>query len=453
MSNKNYRFVFGRKSEHEYEVHLKEQGGEHDFTARLFADTQYDFSWRLDFHPEIAFDLLDLAVAIYTADWHSKRMHDIQADIHISLPVRYPEIWQSNKIQEQLQSLLYWYTEDNWEFSFTKAVHGISLPQSSKLPILGEKEVALWSAGLDSFTGLIRRIESNTADEYLLFGTGSNGLIHARQKRLMKGNDHIKGLRAIFSGRVGYQRLLIQYRWNKNIANNSEFRVRGLAFILLGAVTAYLEGQSSLHIYENGIGAINLPLSDAEVGLDHARSVHPISLARIEKFLNTIFGNFKILNSFWDQTKGQMCAHIVHQRDLQKLAFQTLTCDRLPRIEGRQCGYCTSCLLRRQALLWANVHDETVYGSDQNHFVENWDIDIRAVLDQIHHLRTVIDNSSVFFGEYISLYETAAYLAAHNGISVENAEERLHRLYKQYVSEWEEVEPILRDKLRFNTNR
>jgi queuosine biosynthesis protein QueC len=177
--------------------------------------------------------------------------------------------------------------------------------------------------------------------------------------------------------------------------------------------------------------------------------VHPKSLFHIEKFLNQVLGNFKVSNPFCDQTKGQMCAHIAHQSHFQKLAFQTLTCDRLPRVEGRQCGYCTSCLLRRQALLWANIHDETLYGSDQNYFVDDWDIDIRAVLDQIHHLQSVIENPNVFFREYASLNETANYLAAHNGVAVENAKDGLYHLYKQYVSEWEKVELILIDKLGF----
>jgi hypothetical protein len=276
MSNKHYIFAFGSKSDNEYKVHLKRQGNEHDFIARLFSDTQYAFSPRRNFHPEIVLDLLDLAVAIYTVDWHSKRTHDIQADIHITLPVRCPEIWQSSEVQAQLVSLLQWYTEDNWEFSFTDAIRRISVEQPSKMLMPGEKEVALWSAGLDSLTGLIQRVESRTAHEYLLFGTGSNDLIHGRQKHLIKGTRDLQGLRKIFGGRVGYQRLLIQFRGSKNIAKNSEFRARGLAFILLGAVTAYVEGQNNLNIYENGIGAINLPLSAAEVGLDHARACYEL---------------------------------------------------------------------------------------------------------------------------------------------------------------------------------
>src|SRR5262249_38297100 len=154
----------------------------------------------------------------------------IPIDIHITLPVRYPEVWKSPEIQENLSHLLQWYTEDNWHFTFTKAVLNKNSIESSKLPLSGQREVALWSAGLDSFTGLIQRIKSKTAEEYLVFGTGSNDFIHAKQKKLVQG-EH--GLRESFGGRIGYQRLHISFNGATSIPHNQEFRARGLAFVLL----------------------------------------------------------------------------------------------------------------------------------------------------------------------------------------------------------------------------
>jgi len=78
--------------------------------------------------------------------------------------------------------------------------------------------------------------------------------------------------------------------------------------MLLGAVCALLADQQLLHIYENGVGAINLPFRASEVGLDHTRAVHPISLFEMSDTVSRITqASFRFVNPFVYSTKAK-CA-------------------------------------------------------------------------------------------------------------------------------------------------
>ena len=77
---------------------------------------------------------------------------------------------------------------------------------------------------------------------------------------------------------------------------------------MLGAACAYLMGQKVLYLYENGIGAINLPYRESAVGLDHSRSVHPLTLLMVSDVISELLGQeFEVKNPFLFWTKAEMC--------------------------------------------------------------------------------------------------------------------------------------------------
>ena len=77
--------------------------------------------------------------------------------------------------------------------------------------------------------------------------------------------------------------------------------------MLLGSAYSYLRGHRVLHVYENGIGAINLPYRKSAVGLDHSRSVHPETLRRVGLLMTELIDeNFKVRNPFLFHTKAEM---------------------------------------------------------------------------------------------------------------------------------------------------
>ena len=130
-------------------------------------------------------------------------------------------------------------------------------------------------------------------------------------------------------------------------------RSRGFVFQVLGAVTALMAGAKELYVYENGVGAISLPYTAAQVGAHNTRATSPLFLAGMSEFISTVVGHqFEIRNPYLFRTKGQICEALRGSR-LRDLIRLTGSCDGFPllrRADKDHCGYCTSCLLRRQAL-------------------------------------------------------------------------------------------------------
>ncbi len=397
---------------------------------------------------EIA-DLIDVAMTVYVADHLSMRKAGMPCDVHIIVPVRRPEILGSSVLKECLQSILYRYTGDHWSFEFTlRTMHGRLTELQMCMPFADPVQpvkVALWSGGLDSLAGLYNQLLAESTTKYTLFGTGANTFIHSAQRRIAEavGNK--------FHGRI--KLVQVPYRLNetKELAKSSSQRSRGFVFLLLGAACAYLERQSTLYIYENGIGAINLPFRESEVGLDHSRSVHPLSLLHMSNLVSHILGrSFVFRNPFLFQTKAQMCS-VLAQYNVIDLAFLTITCDRLHRERPIQCGCCSSCLLRRQALAALGIEDRTEYlvTSHQAYVSSNRSFDsnhLRAMLYQVDILRSLLNSvdpwHSLLKG-YPILQEIADQVARQEALAPVVPVEQLLQLYQCYVHEWDSVQHII----------
>ena len=121
-------------------------------------------------------------------------------------------------------------------------------------------------------------------------------------------------------------------------------RTRGFLFLLIGGVTALMTGQNKLSIYENGIGAINLPFDGSQIGIDNSRSVNPVTLKLISQLLSLAGGiEFSIVNHCLYQTKAEMCGTAAVAAVLAGIR-STFSCDGFPvrRRLFAQCGFCTS---------------------------------------------------------------------------------------------------------------
>ena len=64
------------------------------------------------------------------------------------------------------------------------------------------------------------------------------------------------------------------------------FPVRGVLYSLFLVLRVHTYGEKVLYLYENGIGAINLPYRESAVGLDHSRSVHPLTLLMVSEVVS-----------------------------------------------------------------------------------------------------------------------------------------------------------------------
>ena len=173
-------------------------------------------------------------------------------------------------------------------------------------------------------------------------------------------------------------------------------RARVAAFAILGSAYALLEQQTALAVYENGPGALNLPFRASEVGLDHSRGVHPLSLAWISQLVSSIAGKqFVVHNPFIGWTKAEMC-RVLDRMNLSAVAGITQSCDRSPRSKIPQCGTCSSCILRRQALLASGIPDTSDYlvhkGTDQQRKKYLAESHLPYMMSQARNLRQLLDS-------------------------------------------------------------
>lgn len=318
--------------------------------------------------PELS-DLLDVAVAVYLADRLARRTgganqyeHHWQRNMRVTVPVRDPGRWNSPGVSDALRAALTFLTEDEWRFEFTQRPPGHTRPAEDVQFLFAEELdepilVALFSGGLDSLAGLAADLESNPAGSIVLVSANTNTRVIPVQRALVEQLRHRTARKVVWTiAHFGMRRRKKrQYEGEERTQ-----RTRGFAFAVVGAVAALVAGARRLRLYENGVGAINLPYVDSQLGAESTRAMHPTALSRIQEVIRVATGHELLLqlpNLY--RTKGQLCGSLARS-NFADLAAATVSCDGYPlRVSGaKQCGICTSCLLRRQALLSANIRDD-----------------------------------------------------------------------------------------------
>jgi 7-cyano-7-deazaguanine synthase in queuosine biosynthesis len=398
--------------------------------------------------PSVVADLIDLAVAIHASDRLAvQHLRREQSRIRVMLPVRHPELLNTGSFQAKLENLLGWATGSRWAFDFQKrtALGRIVEQEERIFPNDPEEcEVALWSGGLDALAGLYTRLQTSHAAPFMLFGTGSNKNVYARQEYVFKA------LQPSFPNRLNLCRVPIWFSESREHQKNKIFRARGVVFTLLGAAYAYLMGQQVLCVYENGIGAINLPYRASAVGLDHSRSVHPLTLLMVSDVVSELLGEeLRVRNPFLFWTKAKMCKALAEdgRSDLPPL---TMSCDSPHRQfqQPIQCGYCSSCILRKQALAASKIEDRTRYVVPHGNYpAGDPSLHLRHMFAQVCTFRRLLgasDNPNfqweALTRKFLRLDDIVDRSAAAENLLPADMQNRLIKLYQTYVAEWDTVE-------------
>lgn len=395
-------------------------------------------------YPEIGADLIDLSAAIYAADRLAVQYPGKRRHIQVILPLRHPEVFGSEDALDLLKELLNWATASasRWSFDFKKRQMGRLVERETVLSFPArDAEVALWSGGLDALAGLYTRAHEQLSLHFQLVGSGSNDTIFARQQKVLTKLD------ASMSRRTLLCQVPIRFRRSGPQHKNSCPRVRGVVFCLVSAVCAYLQGQQTLNVYENGVGAINLSYRDSEIGIDHSRSVHPLTLLGISRFLSTVLEEvFSVTNPFLFWTKAQILERLAADRRIDLLPY-TMSCDSPHRRRPKQCGYCSSCILRRQALAAAGLEDQTRYVVPHGKPPKrDSSLYLRAMLTQVDSLERLLSGHKRSNAQWEALTQKYAVLddivdrtAEFQGIPEHEMRLRLVQLYQNYICEWQQV--------------
>lgn len=400
-------------------------------------------------------DLIDLAMAIYYSDRRVRRIRTQfetgHREIRIRLPMRELEIWRSKRVNADLAELLSWFTEDSWEFEFTKLdIHRKSeferpLFRSS---VSDPNITLLFSGGLDSLAGLCTLMDKNRDCSFVLVSGSTSQLLTRIQRDLIRElakhwHNKSRELRSV----------VIPFGIHKpesRVYEETSQRSRGFVFLIIGSVAAIMAESKALYICENGIGSVNLPFNEGQLGVDNTRGVHPLSLIRMNDFFNLVLEKpLTIVNPFEFSTKAEMC-QAVKKLSLDSLVKMTISCDGFPlRIHNSpsQCGICTSCLLRRCSLHAAGLAGADpgiLYRFDVNNSLGELNEErlypLMSMLDQVDRIRNFVTSSSpwgAMTGAFPEILEIQHRMSEHRHMNMTEIAKFYIHMYRTYVEEWQ----------------
>lgn len=398
-------------------------------------------------------DMVDVAVAVYLADRLALRGSHPSADLSwkrrlsLKIPVRRWDVWSCTRVLPLLQETLNFLTEDSWEFEFCQRSNPgrpserqsfLSFPANLDHPV----NVGLFSGGLDSFAGTAKAIHANPEHHFVcVSGTPSSRLGQLQQ-------EQIQHLRKVSTSTVRHVRVLYSLRFAQRVPQEPTRRSRGFLFLMLGAVAAICARANSLSVYENGIGAINLPYNRTTVDVANSKAVHPKTLLLFSRLVSVLTGkSFRVDNSCIFETKAEMVRHPAMAR-LCLTPLSTVSCDAFPvRKPGTaQCGFCTSCLLRRMALNCAGLGVKDVSGYAHELCSEGLRPEpktlkgLTAMDWQVQRLKSCLGTAgswSSLVKEFPDLDQAEIALTRSSGLDPVTVREKLVNLYERHCHEWE----------------
>jgi hypothetical protein len=299
-------------------------------------------------------DLVDLAAFVNLSDRRAKRANRDQRwsrTIEIEAPLRDADFWCDHTISQATADILWHYTGDTWKLKpyprgEQQRNSELQLPLLSP-PMSDDHEFALFSGGLDSLAGLVRSATVHPSRHFYLVSAQTSSRLVGVQKQA------VEQLRGIFGQRFVLLPVRFSLRGRSDDPSGDEKsqRTRGFSYAVIGAVAALASDVPSLTIHENGIGAINLPQTEGQLAFDLTRATNPAVLVQMEHYLQTITGisfSLNLPNLF--TTKAELCS-LDRGEAVGSIFAASVSCDHYPlRQAAAECGVCSSCILRRQAL-------------------------------------------------------------------------------------------------------
>ena len=305
-------------------------------------------------------DLVRVGMAVYVADRLSRRNRRSRSvgptrDIDLTVEVAEPGFWRSQAL-EPLRRACELLSDDRWDITFVPRARE-TLPRQRFLSfsVPDTPSVCLYSGGLDSAAGLARQLRDRAARTLTVTAehqVGQESMVRRQLKLLGARYGRILQPLVVRTSLIGAPRLAKQEKTQ---------RCRSLLFAALGGAAACAVGASEVEVYENGVGALNLPLmAGMQVGGRSSRSSHPRFLRYMGQLVSLVAGrdiSFALPFSGWTKAES---VRALAEDGFRALACDTVSCVHYPLHEpgkGKQCGVCAACIGRRQALLLAGIDE------------------------------------------------------------------------------------------------
>ena len=371
--------------------------------------------------------------------------------MHLVVPLRRPDVWQSPAVSAVLTELLLHVSDDVWSFDFTRRI-AQSRPAESQVQLFPRIEgppplVLLNCGGLDSLLGLISASMGRKSESVLAVSV----VTHQRRRTVIE-----EVLAALRKGLPPTGPLVesAQLRLHGSSVGRpfsdreSTQRTRGPLFLATGVVAAILAGTNDLRLTENGVGAINLPCLPDQTGARATKATHPRTLDLMARLASLVFEQpITITNTGLFLTKGELSRALLDGRFVDA-ARHTVSCERFPYTTARTaCGRCPSCVMRRVSLQAANLSDLDAstreYDFDpllpESEWVERDIAPLYAMRELVERLRAVLEGEDprrTLMGRFPVL-DDVILMAPELGMTEADLGMRLVRLFRAYVAEFD----------------
>ncbi|WP_454021156.1 Qat anti-phage system QueC-like protein QatC [Azospirillum sp. Marseille-Q6669] len=307
-----------------------------------------------------AFDLLTVAMAVTAADTFVDRRASADGwarELSLRVPLADPAPWRP--IPPLLEEALRFLSGDLWTIEFLPGGPDRPIPQSrGRLTSLaGHDSVSLFSGGLDSAIGVLD-----------LMARGRKPVLVSHSYRGDAERQGIVGARLPIA--VSRFAAVANPLSKLDDPNDVQMRTRSFNFLAYGALVAATMAERriapapvELFVPENGLIALNPPLTARRIGALSTRTTHPHFLNLMQRILDTLAIPVRITNPYSLNTKGEMLRGCANQAILGTVAKRTVSCGKWKRT-GMQCGKCVPCLIRRASFHAAEMADTTDYDPD-----------------------------------------------------------------------------------------
>lgn len=319
---------------------------------------------------DMSLDLALLAAAVTAADTRVERAIEGQdrwtRELEVSVPVKDLQRWQA--VTPLLEKTLNFLTGDIWTLSFRKRARSVIRMLEPITETLTDKptSVCLFSGGLDSFIGAIDLLAGD--ENVLLVSHYWDSVTSSHQSQCLAALEErftetpFQSVRC----RVGFETGTVE----GSTAENT-LRGRSFLFFALAALAAdSIGGEITIHVPENGLISLNVPLDPLRLGSLSTRTTHPYYMSRFNDLLGHLSLNCFLHNAYRHKTKGEMVEQCEDITFLKAQAANTISCSSPAkarfstdehRRQPKNCGHCVPCLIRRAALVRGFGEDDTDY--------------------------------------------------------------------------------------------
>lgn len=304
----------------------------------------------------VAFDFFSLSLAITAADTFANRgeapdgwARQIEVEVALGDAAR----WQQTiPILERALGFL---SGDEWTLRIVGGGERPPTPRENvmhKVSLAGCDSACLYSGGLDSAIGVLD-----------LRSQGRNPVLVSHAYRL-DGSRQQELLAHFGPGVVRFAASASPVAYLGR-GYDVQMRTRSFNFLAMGALMAASlgRGRTTLFVPENGLIAINPPLTNRRIGALSTRTTHPYYLDQIQTVMDMAGIDVELENPYAQKTKGEMMAACASQQRLAAMAPRTVSCGKWKR-KGVQCGRCVPCLIRRASFHAAGWQDRTIYSPE-----------------------------------------------------------------------------------------